>query len=67
MNIFKRERSLSELEEESEILEAEDRKAGFQLSVAEKRAASAELSKRGLTPKHFAFNFKRILQWLKTH
>ena len=67
MNIFKREKTLSEIEEESDKLELEDKREGFQLSIAKKRAASAELKKRGLTPKHFNFNFRKIFRWLKTH
>jgi len=58
--LFKKEKSLAELEEEDEKLEVE-------LSVTQKRQAIAELKKRGLTPKHFSFDFKRIINWLKTH
>lgn len=59
---FKKEESLSELEEKDEKLEVE-------LSVAQKQRAIAELKKRGLAPKHFGKppDFKRIINWLKTH
>lgn len=59
---FKKEKTLSELEEEDEKLEVE-------LSVTQKRQAIAELKKRGLKPKHFGNppDFKRIWNWLKTH
>ncbi len=67
MSLFKREQSLSEIEEESEIEEAKDKREGFRLSIAEKRAATVALGKRGLHPKHFSFNFQKIKQWLKTH
>ena len=74
MSLFKREQSLSEIEEETERaeaegrkFEAEDRKAGSQLSIAQRRAATVELGKRGLSPRHFSFNFKKIIQFLKTH
>jgi hypothetical protein len=58
--IFKKEKQLSELEEEDERL-------GVELSIAQKNKAIAELKQRGLTPQHFGNNWSRILQWLKTH
>ncbi len=67
MNIFKKNKSLSETEEETERLQAENEKESVQLSIAQKRAAIAELKKRGLTAKHFSFDFSRIISWLKTH
>ena len=57
---FNKKKPLEELEEENERLDVE-------LSVAQKREAIARLKKRGLTPKHFNFDFKRIINWLKTH
>lgn len=66
-NLFKREPSLSDLEEQKERLDAEDEKLGTELSIAQKRMAIAELKKRGLTPKHFLFDWGKIVQWLKTH
>ena len=58
--IFKRQKSLSELEEETERLEVEDQKTSHELSLAQKRYAIAVLKKRGLRPKHFGFDFKKI-------
>lgn len=60
MGFLKSEKSLTDLEEENEKLEVE-------LSVAQKRSAIAQLKERGLTPKHFGFNWKHILSWLKEH
>lgn len=67
MGLLKREQSLSEIEEQSEREEAVDKLEGLHLSVAQKRKATAELRQRGLSPKHFSFNFRRIFQWLRTH
>ena len=66
-NPFSRQKTASEMEEESERLGAEDERLGTQLSIAQKRVAIAELKKRGLTPKHFSFDWTKIVQWLKTH
>lgn len=66
-NLFRREKSLSEIEEESEKARAEDELAGTQLSLAQKRQAIAELKARGLKPSNFSNNWSRIVQWLKTH
>lgn len=46
MDLFKRKKSLGELEEEGERLEAE-------VSVEQKKVLLAELKKRGLQAKHF--------------
>ncbi len=68
MNIFKKpEKPLSEIEEEQERLQAEDEKAGTELSLTRKRLAIAELKKRGLSPKHFGMDFSKITAWLKSH
>lgn len=67
MGLFRKEKSLSEIEDENEKLQAENEKAGTELSLAQKRAAIAELKKRGLSPKHFGFDFGRIWAWLKSH
>lgn len=67
MPLFKHSPSLGELEEETERKRAEDDLIGTELSIAQKRVAIAELKKRGLSAKHFGFDFKRIIQWLKTH
>lgn len=65
--LFKHKPSLAELEEETERKEAEGELAGAELSVTQKRVAIAELKKRGLEPKHFGFDFKKIWAWLKSH
>lgn len=66
-NIFKKEKSLSEIEEESEKVRAEDELEGVKLSLAQKRLAAQELKARGLKPSNFGGNWSRIVQWLKTH
>ena len=72
-NPFSREKSLTELEEETELLEAKDKKAHVEYSLAQKKNAILELKSRGLEPKHFGkegsggWDFGRIIQWLKTH
>jgi len=70
--MFKRSKSLSELEEDEERLEGEDRNLGMQLSIAQKKVAIRELKKRGLTPKHFGntalgSTWSKIWNWLKEH
>jgi hypothetical protein len=67
MPFWKSKPSLVELEEETEHLEAENKKTSVELSVAQKREAIARLKERGLSPKNFSFDFRRILNWLKTH
>lgn len=67
MPFWKSKPSLVELEEETEHLEAENKKTSVELSVAQKREAIARLKERGLAPKHFGFDFKRIVSWLKEH
>jgi len=67
MTIFKRSKSLSELEEENEKQEEQDRNLSTELSIAQKKVAIAELKKRGLTPKHFGMDFSKIIEWLKSH
>lgn len=69
---LKHKKSLSELEDESESLEGEDRKLSTQLSIAQKRVAISELKKRGLTAKHFGdtalgSTWSRAWSWLKSH
>ena len=66
---FRPKKTLSELEEDTEQLEAENKKTGMELSIAQKRRAIVELKQRGLTPRHFGFptDWNRIWQWLKTH
>lgn len=71
-NLFRREKSLSEIEEATEREQAEDDLLGTKLSIAQKKVAIAELKKRGLTPKHFGdtalgSTWARVWSWLKTH
>jgi len=66
-NLFKKEKSLSEIEEESEKTRAEDDLEGTKLSLAQKRVALARLKANGLTPQHFGNSWTRVWQWLKTH
>ena len=66
---FKPKQSLSELEEDTEQLQAEDAKIGVELNIARKRRMISELKKRGLKPSHFGvpIDWRRIWQWLRTH
>ncbi len=64
-NPFKRIPSLSEIEEETERKQAENELVGTELSIAQKRALIAELKKRGLSAKHFGFDYGKIIKWLK--
>ena len=66
-NPFKQPKSLSEVEQDTEKLSAENENLGTQLSIAQKKVAIAKLKQAGLTPKHFNFDWSKILQWLKTH
>ncbi len=66
-NPFRRQETLSEVEEKKERLTAENEQLGTQLSITQRRVAIKELKKRGLTPKHFSFDWTKIIQWLKTH
>ena len=67
--MFQKHKSLSELEEENEQLDAE-------LSVARKKAMLAEVSRKGgagfwkrfsSDGSHKGINFHSIKEWLKTH
>lgn len=65
-------KSTQEIEEETEHLEAEDRKASIELSLTEKRLATKMLKERGLQPSNFgntsdSGTWSRISNWLKTH
>ncbi len=66
-NPFQKPKSLSEMEEDTDRLNAEDEHLGMQVSIAKKKLMIKELGKRGLTAKHFNFDWAKILQWLKTH
>lgn len=70
--LIQRPKSIQEIEEETERAEAEDRLAGVQLSLEEKRMATKMLKERGLSPQHFgdtrdAGTWQKVLTWLKTH
>ena len=70
--LFKREKSLNELEEETERLEVEERKSNLEYSIAQKKAMAKELNDRGLKPSAFGdtketTTWERVKQWLKTH
>ena len=65
--IFRKEKTLAELEEETEHKEAENKLAGLEYSLAQKKQMAAELKERGLTPKHFGFDWNKIYQWIKSH
>jgi len=68
MGFLKPEPSLTELEEKSELLEAKNRVAAQEFSLTEKKVMAAKLKKEyGLSPSHFAFDFHKILKWLKEH
>jgi hypothetical protein len=67
LNPFRKVKSLAELEDETDKLEAEDENLGRELSITQKRVAIAQLKKRGLAPKHFGFDYKKIWQWLRSH
>ena len=60
-------KSLQKLEEETEYTEAENRLAENELSLAQKKAATARLKESGLSPKHFGFDWTKIMNWIKTH
>ncbi len=66
-NPFRSQKSLTEMEEATDKLHAEDEYLGSKLSIAQKKVAIAKLKERGLTPKHFSFDWSKIIQWLKTH
>ncbi len=63
----KKEKSLSEIEEDTEKAQAENDLAGAQLSLAQKKEAIRQLKERGLTPKHFGMDFAKIIKFLKEH
>ncbi|KKN79345.1 hypothetical protein LCGC14_0341270 [marine sediment metagenome] len=67
MALFKKEKSLNEMEEDTERLESEDKRLDAELSISQKRVAIAKLRERGLKPKHFNFDFKKIIKFLKSH
>ena len=70
--IGKKKQTTEEIETETERLEAEDRKAGFELSIAQKKWAAQELKSRGVSARSFGNTnddgtWQKIISWLKTH
>lgn len=64
--------SPQEIEEETERLEAEDRKAGVELSLEQKRVAAKMLRERGVSINHFGSAsdegaWAKAVRWLKEH
>ena len=64
---LKGKKTIDELEEETEGLEAENRKADQELTLAQKREATARLKEKGLSPSHFNFSWPAIIKWIKSH
>jgi hypothetical protein len=60
-------KSIDELEENTEQLEAENREKDQELTLEQKKLAIAKLKERGLTPGHFQWNWASIQAWIKTH
>jgi hypothetical protein len=67
LDSLKHKKSIEEVEQETEELEANNRNAEVELSYVQKKAAIARLKESGLTPKHFDFSWPRILAWIKSH
>lgn len=65
--LFNRKKSLDEIEDEVERKESENKLAGLEFSITQKREMAKRLKERGLTAKHFGLDFGKIYQWLKTH
>jgi hypothetical protein len=65
--IGKKEKSISELEEETEVLEAQNRREDQELSLLQKKVAAEKLKQSGLAPKDFSFDWKRIVKFIKEH
>lgn len=69
---LKREKSIEELEEETEKLEAENREKDQEVSLEEKRYTIAQLKARGLKINQFSGQsldekIKRAIKWIKAH
>ncbi len=61
-----KQKTIDELEEETENLEAQNRRADGEMTLLQKKVAIARLKEQGLSPKHFP-DWASIKQWLKTH
>lgn len=64
--IFKRHKTIEELEEEKEQLDAENQVLDSELTKAQKQDAIRRLKEAGLSKKHFP-SWDSIKNWLKTH
>jgi hypothetical protein len=64
---LKRKKDLSEIEEDNERLEAENRNEELQLSIAQKEKLRKELKSRGLSTSNFGGSLSRAWTWMKTH
>ena len=69
---FKREKTIDEMESETEELEAANREKDQELSLEEKKYAIAQLKARGLKVNQFSGQswderIKRAAVWLKSH
>ena len=72
LKYIKPQKPLDELEEETERLEVEDKKAELEYSVAQKRYMRKQLELRGRKVSSFgdtndSWTWKKIVNWLKTH
>lgn len=65
--LSKKEKTISEIEEETEKAQAENKKLDVELSIAQKQAAMQRLKEKGLSPKDFGNRWSRIINWLRTH
>jgi hypothetical protein len=72
-DMFKpKQKSIDELEEETENLEAANREKDQELSYEQKKLAIAELKARGLKVSQFSGNtledkFKSAVRWIRSH
>jgi phage gp16-like protein len=67
-----KEKTIDEMEEETERLEAKNREAEQELSYEQKQVAIAELKARGLKVSQFSGDsitdkFRNAIKWIKAH
>lgn len=67
-----KEKTIDEMEEETELLEAKNREAEQELSYEQKQVAIAELKARGLKVSQFSGDsltekFRNAIKWIKAH
>ena len=65
-DMFKKQPTIEEMEEETENLEVQNRRADGEMSLLQKKVAIARLKEQGLSPKNF-LDWKSIRDWLRTH